>query len=154
MLVIVNMVVFVSFSGCRPTVVAVDDILFRKPVEIGSLLLLSSQVSNFCCFSSFKHHSHLTKPLSLSGLLHRRDVCPGQGSFRSAWSFDPAAQYHQCVSLHFPSWKGCPSCCPTELWRLKKYIYYIIYSQLFVIIFVYNIIHFKQICIQVIFFTF
>ncbi|KAK2870086.1 hypothetical protein QQF64_021957 [Cirrhinus molitorella] len=33
-----------AFAGCRPTVVAVDDILFRKPVEIGSLLLLSSQV--------------------------------------------------------------------------------------------------------------
>lgn len=30
--------------GCRPNLVAVDDILFQKPVEIGSLLLLSSQV--------------------------------------------------------------------------------------------------------------
>ncbi|XP_051543694.1 acyl-coenzyme A thioesterase 9, mitochondrial-like [Myxocyprinus asiaticus] len=30
-----------AFAGCRPTLVAVDDILFRKPVEIGSLLLLS-----------------------------------------------------------------------------------------------------------------
>lgn len=30
--------------GCRPRLVAVDDILFQKPVEIGSLLLLSSQV--------------------------------------------------------------------------------------------------------------
>lgn len=30
--------------GCRPSLVAVDDILFQKPVEIGSLLMLSSQV--------------------------------------------------------------------------------------------------------------
>lgn len=33
-------------SGCRPTLVAVDDILFQKPVEIGSLLMLSSQVGS------------------------------------------------------------------------------------------------------------
>ncbi|XP_056440424.1 acyl-CoA thioesterase 9, tandem duplicate 1 isoform X2 [Gadus chalcogrammus] len=33
-----------SYGGCRPNLVAVDDILFQKPVEIGSLLLLSSQV--------------------------------------------------------------------------------------------------------------
>uniref|UniRef100_A0A8C6T8X2 Acyl-CoA thioesterase 9, tandem duplicate 2 n=1 Tax=Neogobius melanostomus TaxID=47308 RepID=A0A8C6T8X2_9GOBI len=33
-----------SFGGCRPSLVAVDDILFQKPVDIGSLLLLSSQV--------------------------------------------------------------------------------------------------------------
>ncbi|XP_028813257.1 acyl-coenzyme A thioesterase 9, mitochondrial isoform X2 [Denticeps clupeoides] len=33
-----------AFGGCRPSLVAVDDIVFRKPVEIGSLLLLSSQV--------------------------------------------------------------------------------------------------------------
>lgn len=32
-------------SGCRPNLVAVDDILFQKPVEIGSLLMLSSQAS-------------------------------------------------------------------------------------------------------------
>ena len=30
-----------SFSQCRPSCVAVDDIIFRKPVEIGSLLYLS-----------------------------------------------------------------------------------------------------------------
>ena len=29
----------------RPTVVCMDDINFRKPVEVGSLLYLSSQVS-------------------------------------------------------------------------------------------------------------
>ncbi|XP_042561687.1 acyl-CoA thioesterase 9, tandem duplicate 1 isoform X2 [Clupea harengus] len=33
-----------AFGGCRPSLVAVDDILFQKPVEIGSLLMLSSQV--------------------------------------------------------------------------------------------------------------
>lgn len=33
-----------SYCGSRPSLVAVDDILFQKPVEIGSLLLLSSQV--------------------------------------------------------------------------------------------------------------
>ena len=29
----------------RPTIVCMDDINFRKPVEVGSLLYLSSQVS-------------------------------------------------------------------------------------------------------------
>ncbi|XP_056155510.1 acyl-CoA thioesterase 9, tandem duplicate 1 isoform X2 [Lampris incognitus] len=33
-----------SYGRCRPRLVAVDDILFQKPVEIGSLLLFSSQV--------------------------------------------------------------------------------------------------------------
>nr|XP_014434653.1 acyl-coenzyme A thioesterase 9, mitochondrial [Pelodiscus sinensis] len=33
-----------SYGGSRPFVVAVDDIMFRRPVEIGSLLLLSAQV--------------------------------------------------------------------------------------------------------------
>ncbi|XP_061483292.1 acyl-coenzyme A thioesterase 9, mitochondrial isoform X2 [Rhineura floridana] len=33
-----------SYGNSRPYVVAVDDIMFQKPVEIGSLLLLSSQV--------------------------------------------------------------------------------------------------------------
>ncbi|XP_044298224.1 acyl-coenzyme A thioesterase 9, mitochondrial isoform X3 [Varanus komodoensis] len=33
-----------SYGNIRPYVVAVDDIMFQKPVEIGSLLLLSSQV--------------------------------------------------------------------------------------------------------------
>uniref|UniRef100_A0A2K5RJ63 Acyl-CoA thioesterase 9 n=1 Tax=Cebus imitator TaxID=2715852 RepID=A0A2K5RJ63_CEBIM len=36
-----------SFGGSRPFVVAVDDIMFQKPVEVGSLLFLSSQV----CFT-------------------------------------------------------------------------------------------------------
>uniref|UniRef100_A0A8C8Z8A3 Acyl-CoA thioesterase 9 n=1 Tax=Prolemur simus TaxID=1328070 RepID=A0A8C8Z8A3_PROSS len=36
-----------SFSGSRAFVVAVDDIMFQKPVEVGSLLFLSSQV----CFT-------------------------------------------------------------------------------------------------------
>ncbi|XP_045711919.1 acyl-coenzyme A thioesterase 9, mitochondrial isoform X2 [Phyllostomus hastatus] len=33
-----------NFGGSRPFVVAVDDIMFQKPVEVGSLLFLSSQV--------------------------------------------------------------------------------------------------------------
>ncbi|XP_060626088.2 acyl-coenzyme A thioesterase 9, mitochondrial isoform X1 [Anolis sagrei] len=33
-----------NFANSRPYVVAVDDIMFQKPVEVGSLLLLSSQV--------------------------------------------------------------------------------------------------------------
>ncbi|KAM8752909.1 acyl-coenzyme A thioesterase 9, mitochondrial isoform 1-T1 [Rhynchonycteris naso] len=36
-----------NFSGSHPFVVAVDDIMFQKPVEVGSLLFLSSQV----CFT-------------------------------------------------------------------------------------------------------
>lgn len=36
-----------NFGGSRPFVVAVDDIMFQKPVEVGSLLFLSSQV----CFT-------------------------------------------------------------------------------------------------------
>lgn len=36
-----------SFGGSRPYVVTVDDIMFQKPVEVGSLLFLSSQV----CFT-------------------------------------------------------------------------------------------------------
>ena len=34
----------IPFSKSLPTLVHVDDILFRKPVEIGSLLYFSSQV--------------------------------------------------------------------------------------------------------------
>ncbi|XP_057679854.1 acyl-CoA thioesterase 9, tandem duplicate 1 isoform X2 [Corythoichthys intestinalis] len=54
-----------AFGGCRPGLVAVDDILFRKPVEIGSLLLLSSQV----CYTEGKHiqvrvHSEVFDPMS------------------------------------------------------------------------------------------
>ena len=33
------------FSKTRPHIEVVDDIAFRKPVEVGSLLFLSSQVS-------------------------------------------------------------------------------------------------------------
>uniref|UniRef100_A0A2K6FDU2 Acyl-CoA thioesterase 9 n=1 Tax=Propithecus coquereli TaxID=379532 RepID=A0A2K6FDU2_PROCO len=40
-----------SFSGSRAFVVAVDDIMFQKPVEVGSLLFLSSQV----CFTQNNH---------------------------------------------------------------------------------------------------
>lgn len=36
-----------NFGGSRPFIVAVDDIMFQKPVEIGSLLFFSSQV----CFT-------------------------------------------------------------------------------------------------------
>ncbi|KAJ0022583.1 hypothetical protein NQD34_014717, partial [Periophthalmus magnuspinnatus] len=54
-----------SFGGCRPSLVAVDDILFQKPVEIGSLLLLSSQV----CYTEGKYiqvrvHSEVFDPLT------------------------------------------------------------------------------------------
>ena len=35
-----------ALSHARPKVVDVDNIMFRKPVEVGSLLLLSSQVSS------------------------------------------------------------------------------------------------------------
>ncbi|KAI6192370.1 Acyl-coenzyme A thioesterase 9, mitochondrial [Aphelenchoides bicaudatus] len=33
------------FSRCRPHIMAVDNIVFKRPVEIGSILLLNSQVS-------------------------------------------------------------------------------------------------------------
>ncbi|XP_050997526.1 acyl-coenzyme A thioesterase 9, mitochondrial [Acomys russatus] len=36
-----------SFGGSRPFVITVDDIMFQKPVEVGSLLFLSAQV----CFT-------------------------------------------------------------------------------------------------------
>uniref|UniRef100_A0A667ZW29 Acyl-CoA thioesterase 9, tandem duplicate 1 n=1 Tax=Myripristis murdjan TaxID=586833 RepID=A0A667ZW29_9TELE len=54
-----------SYGGCRPNLVAVDDILFQKPVDIGSLLLLSSQV----CYTEGKHiqvrvHSEVFDPLT------------------------------------------------------------------------------------------
>uniref|UniRef100_A0A671RVD8 Acyl-coenzyme A thioesterase 9, mitochondrial-like n=1 Tax=Sinocyclocheilus anshuiensis TaxID=1608454 RepID=A0A671RVD8_9TELE len=54
-----------AFAGCRPTLVAVDDIIFRKPVEIGSLLLLSSQV----CYTEGMHiqvrvHTEVLDPLT------------------------------------------------------------------------------------------
>uniref|UniRef100_A0A7N8XLW3 Acyl-CoA thioesterase 9, tandem duplicate 1 n=1 Tax=Mastacembelus armatus TaxID=205130 RepID=A0A7N8XLW3_9TELE len=54
-----------SYGGYRPSLVAVDDILFQKPVEIGSLLLLSSQV----CYTQGKHiqvrvHSEVFDPLT------------------------------------------------------------------------------------------
>ncbi|XP_071399260.1 acyl-CoA thioesterase 9, tandem duplicate 1 isoform X1 [Centroberyx affinis] len=54
-----------SYGGCRPTLVAVDDIMFQKPVEIGSLLLLSSQV----CYTEGKHiqvrvHTEVFDPLT------------------------------------------------------------------------------------------
>ncbi|XP_018616839.1 acyl-coenzyme A thioesterase 9, mitochondrial isoform X2 [Scleropages formosus] len=54
-----------SYGGCRPNLVAVDDILFQKPVEIGSLLLLSSQV----CYTEGKYiqvrvHTEVLDPLT------------------------------------------------------------------------------------------
>ncbi|XP_024148472.1 acyl-coenzyme A thioesterase 9, mitochondrial isoform X2 [Oryzias melastigma] len=54
-----------SYAGRRPTLVAVDDILFQKPVEIGSLLLLSSQV----CYTQDQYiqvrvHSEVFDPLT------------------------------------------------------------------------------------------
>ncbi len=38
------------YAKARPSVVCMDDINFRKPVEVGSLLYLSSQVSPVFCF--------------------------------------------------------------------------------------------------------
>ncbi|CAL8294931.1 unnamed protein product [Lota lota] len=54
-----------SYGGRRPNLVAVDDILFQKPVEIGSLLLLSSQV----CYTEGKYiqvrvHTEVLDPLT------------------------------------------------------------------------------------------
>ncbi|XP_028289830.1 acyl-coenzyme A thioesterase 9, mitochondrial isoform X2 [Gouania willdenowi] len=54
-----------SYSGCRPSLVAVDDILFQKPVEIGSLLMLSSQV----CYTQDQYiqvrvHSEVFDPIT------------------------------------------------------------------------------------------
>ncbi|XP_035269508.1 acyl-coenzyme A thioesterase 9, mitochondrial-like isoform X2 [Anguilla rostrata] len=54
-----------GYGGCRPNLVAVDDILFQKPVEIGSLLLLSSQV----CYTQDKYiqvrvHTEVLDPLT------------------------------------------------------------------------------------------
>ncbi|KAM6953106.1 acyl-coenzyme A thioesterase 9, mitochondrial-like [Aplochiton taeniatus] len=54
-----------SYAGCRPSLVAVDDILFQKPVEIGSLLLLSSQV----CYTEGNYiqvrvHTEVLDPLT------------------------------------------------------------------------------------------
>ncbi|XP_038613106.1 acyl-coenzyme A thioesterase 9, mitochondrial isoform X4 [Tachyglossus aculeatus] len=51
-----------SFGGSRPFVVAVDDIMFQRPVEIGSLLFLSAQV----CFTEGRYiqvrvHSEVSK---------------------------------------------------------------------------------------------
>ncbi|XP_051841068.1 acyl-coenzyme A thioesterase 9, mitochondrial [Antechinus flavipes] len=52
-----------NFAGTRPFLVAVDDIMFQSPVEIGSLLFLSSQV----CFTEKNHiqvrvHSEVSLP--------------------------------------------------------------------------------------------
>uniref|UniRef100_A0A665WCR5 HotDog ACOT-type domain-containing protein n=1 Tax=Echeneis naucrates TaxID=173247 RepID=A0A665WCR5_ECHNA len=54
-----------SFGGRRPNLVAVDDILFQRPVDIGSLLLLSSQV----CYTEGNYiqvrvHSEVFNPLT------------------------------------------------------------------------------------------
>uniref|UniRef100_A0AAR2IRC6 HotDog ACOT-type domain-containing protein n=1 Tax=Pygocentrus nattereri TaxID=42514 RepID=A0AAR2IRC6_PYGNA len=56
---------YIYHSGSRPILVAVDDILFQKPVEIGSLLLLSSQV----CYTEGEHiqvrvHTEVLDPLT------------------------------------------------------------------------------------------
>ncbi|XP_036371601.1 acyl-CoA thioesterase 9, tandem duplicate 1 isoform X1 [Megalops cyprinoides] len=54
-----------AYGGCRPNLVAVDDILFQRPVEIGSLLLLSSQV----CYTQDRYiqvrvHTEVLDPLT------------------------------------------------------------------------------------------
>ncbi|KAM3933667.1 acyl-coenzyme A thioesterase 9, mitochondrial isoform 1-T1 [Leptodactylus fuscus] len=52
-----------SYGGSRPFVVAVDDIMFQRPVEIGSLLFLSSQA----CYTENNYvqirvHSEVSDP--------------------------------------------------------------------------------------------
>ncbi|CAJ0926042.1 unnamed protein product [Ranitomeya imitator] len=52
-------------GGSRPYVVAVDDIMFQRPVEIGSLLFLSSQV----CYTENNYvqirvHSEVSDPIT------------------------------------------------------------------------------------------
>ncbi|XP_077150703.1 acyl-coenzyme A thioesterase 9, mitochondrial isoform X1 [Ranitomeya variabilis] len=54
-----------SYGGSRPYVVAVDDIMFQRPVEIGSLLFLSSQV----CYTENNYiqirvHSEVSDPIT------------------------------------------------------------------------------------------
>ncbi|XP_067848594.1 acyl-coenzyme A thioesterase 9, mitochondrial-like isoform X2 [Heptranchias perlo] len=53
------------YGGSRPYVIAVDDIIFQKPVEIGSLLYLSSQI----CYTEKNYiqvrvHSEVVDPLT------------------------------------------------------------------------------------------
>uniref|UniRef100_UPI00398F4249 acyl-coenzyme A thioesterase 9, mitochondrial-like isoform X3 n=1 Tax=Pristiophorus japonicus TaxID=55135 RepID=UPI00398F4249 len=53
------------YGSSRPYAIAVDDILFQKPVEVGSLLYLSSQV----CYTESKYiqvrvHSEVLDPLT------------------------------------------------------------------------------------------
>ncbi|KAM9319348.1 acyl-coenzyme A thioesterase 9, mitochondrial [Gastrophryne carolinensis] len=54
-----------SYGGSRPYVVAVDDIMFQRPVEIGSLLFLSSQV----CYTENNYiqirvHTEVSDPIT------------------------------------------------------------------------------------------
>ncbi|CAH2319386.1 Hypothetical predicted protein [Pelobates cultripes] len=54
-----------SYGGSRPYIVAVDDIMFQKPVEIGSLLFLSAQV----CYTHGNYmqvrvHSEVSDPVT------------------------------------------------------------------------------------------
>ncbi|XP_075052683.1 acyl-coenzyme A thioesterase 9, mitochondrial isoform X2 [Mixophyes fleayi] len=54
-----------SYGGSRPYVVAVDDIMFQRPVEIGSLLFLSSQI----CYTENNYmqirvHSEVSDPIT------------------------------------------------------------------------------------------
>ncbi|XP_073421912.1 acyl-coenzyme A thioesterase 9, mitochondrial isoform X1 [Dendrobates tinctorius] len=54
-----------SYGGSRPYIVAVDDIMFQRPVEIGSLLFLSSQV----CYTENNYiqirvHSEVSDPIT------------------------------------------------------------------------------------------
>ncbi|XP_068126156.1 acyl-coenzyme A thioesterase 9, mitochondrial isoform X2 [Hyperolius riggenbachi] len=54
-----------SYGGSRPYLVAVDDIMFQRPVEIGSLLFLSSQV----CYTENNYvqvrvHTEVSDPIT------------------------------------------------------------------------------------------
>ncbi|PKU46889.1 acyl-coenzyme a thioesterase mitochondrial isoform x3 [Limosa lapponica baueri] len=50
-----------SYGGSRPFIVSVDDIMFQRPVEVGSLLLLSAQLH-----SSQTHESNKTIEILLA----------------------------------------------------------------------------------------
>uniref|UniRef100_A0A7E4VB63 HotDog ACOT-type domain-containing protein n=1 Tax=Panagrellus redivivus TaxID=6233 RepID=A0A7E4VB63_PANRE len=57
-----------AFSHCRPHIVEVDNIMFRKSVEVGSLLLLNSQFLRLCTATSiptmFPYNRQSASPIS------------------------------------------------------------------------------------------
>uniref|UniRef100_A0A671RU97 Acyl-CoA thioesterase 9, tandem duplicate 2 n=1 Tax=Sinocyclocheilus anshuiensis TaxID=1608454 RepID=A0A671RU97_9TELE len=58
-----------AFAGCRPTVLAMDDILFRKPVEIGFYSCCLLRLVTFVCYTEGMYiqvrvHSEELDPLT------------------------------------------------------------------------------------------